>query len=291
MYDQILFPTDGSDGAAAVSDRVFDLADTHDATVHVLNVADTTHDSVVRIGGQVVDALEQEGERIVRETARRAEGRDVDVVTAVPQGGVPETITGYAAEYDADLVVMPTHGRTGIERLLVGSVTETVVRRSSVPVLTMDPDRIADRQYPYRTLLVPTDGSAPAGAALELAVAIGERHGAAVHVLSVVDTTSLGVDVHSAAQIETLEERAERDVSEAVEAVEDASLDAVGTVERNSSVSGAICEYADEHDVDLVVMGTHGRTGFDRYVLGSVAEKTVRSAGVPVLTVPHRGGD
>jgi nucleotide-binding universal stress UspA family protein len=115
MYDRILFSTDGSDGATAVSDRVFDLAETHDATVHVLNVADTTHESVVRVGGQVVDALEQGGERIVRETAARANERNVD------------------------LVVMGTHGRTGFDRYVLGSVTEKTVRSAGVPVLTVPP--------------------------------------------------------------------------------------------------------------------------------------------------------
>jgi Universal stress protein family. len=65
MFDRILFPTDGSEGADAVFDRVLGVAEAHDATVHVLNVADTTHDSVTRIEGEVVDVLEREGAEIV----------------------------------------------------------------------------------------------------------------------------------------------------------------------------------------------------------------------------------
>ena len=65
MYDQLLFPTDGSDGAEAVTDDVLDIAAAHDATLHVLNVADTAHDSVTRVGDEVIDVFEQEGDTLV----------------------------------------------------------------------------------------------------------------------------------------------------------------------------------------------------------------------------------
>lgn len=140
MFDRILFPTDGGDGASTVFDHVLDVAEYHGATLHVLHVADTNRDSVTRIDGRVVDAFEREGERIVDEYAERAAHSGVSVVTDVVQGSVPETITTYAEEYDIDLVLMPTRGRTGLERLLLGSTTERVVRRSRVPVLTLHPD-------------------------------------------------------------------------------------------------------------------------------------------------------
>lgn len=285
MYDQILFPTDGSEGAAAVSDHVFDLAETHGATLHVINVADTTHDSVTRIEGQIVDVLEREGEKLVQETAARAEERNLETVTDVLQGGVAETITAYAAKYDIDLVVMPTHGRTGIERLLLGSVTENVMRHSSVPVLTLDPDDLADVQYPYRNILVPTDGSESADAALQAGIDTAAIHDTTVHVFSVVDTASLGVDVYSTAQVDMLEEQATEEVARGGKLAEDASVEAVEAVEHSATIHRSICEYAEDNGVDLIVMGTRGRTGVERYLLGSVAEKTVRTAGVPVMTV------
>jgi len=140
MFDRILFPTDGGEGADAVTGRVLDTAAFHGATLYVLHVADTTHDSVARIEGGVVDVFEREGERIVAETERRATERGIETVTDVVQGGVPETVVAYAEEYGVDLIVMPTRGRTGLERALFGSVTERVVRRSPVPVLTLHPD-------------------------------------------------------------------------------------------------------------------------------------------------------
>ncbi|EMA59117.1 universal stress protein [Halorubrum lipolyticum] len=283
MFDRILFPTDGGDGASAAFDHVLDLAADHDATVHVLNVADTTHDSVTRIGGEVVDVLEREGEEIVEAAADRAADRDVEAVTEVLQGGVAETIAAYADEYEADLVAMPTRGRTGFDRLLLGSTTERVVRESTVPVLSIRPDGEPVR-YPYRNVLVPTDGSERAGNALDRALTFAERAGAAVHILSVVDVGIIGSERYSG--VDTLVEGARKTVAEAAATAEEAGVEAVETVEVGSSAAHGIRAYADENEIDLVVMGTQGRTGVGRYLLGSVAERTVRTSPVPVLTVP-----
>jgi nucleotide-binding universal stress UspA family protein len=288
MYDRILFPTDGSAGAGAVTDHVLDIASRHDAVVHVLNVADTAHDSVTRLGSEVVDVLVGEGEQIVSETADRAERRGVPTVTAVHQGRVPETVVEYATLHDVDLIVMPTRGRTGVERVLLGSVTERVLRQAPVPVLTLNPDGIDAAGYPYRSLLVATDGSACAEAALDAGIDLAESYGATLHLLSVVDITSLGVDIHSTIQVEELERQAEADVEEARETAASAGVDTVRAVEHGTAVHRVIGGYAEENGVDLVVMGTHGRSGLDRVLLGSVAEKTVRTAPVPVMTVSVR---
>lgn len=289
MYDRILFPTDGSEGASAVFDHVLDLAEAQEATLHILNVADTTHDSVTRIGGEVIDVLEREGEQIVEETAERADGRQVSTVTDVLQGSVSETIMEYAQEYDVDLIVMPTQGRTGLERLLLGSTTERVVRQATVPVLTLRLDDELSR-YPYENVLVPTDGSECAMAALREAIDIVNVAGATLQVLSVVDVTSLGVDIHSEVQVDALEEQANETVTEATSVAEDASVESIiESIEHGASVYRAIQSYIADHGIELVVMGTHGRTGMDRYLLGSVTEKIVRTATVPVMTVhkPH----
>lgn len=286
MYDRVLFPTDGSEGAEAAFGYVLDLAAAHGATLHLLYVADTSHDSVTRIGGEVVDVLEREGEGIVEAFAERAAERDVPTATEVLQGAVPETITTYAAEFGIDLIVMPTHGRTGLQRLVLGSTTERVVRRATTPVLTLRPEDTTAR-YPPRNVLVPTDGSDCATAALEHAVPLVTATDATLHVLSVVDVTSLGADVYAEHQVETIEGHARQAVAEAAAYAEERSVESVtGAVEFESAIHRGIRSYLDDHDVDLVAMGTHGRSGVDRYLLGSVTEKIVRTAPTPVLTVP-----
>jgi len=285
MFDKLLFPTDGSDGAAAVFDHVLALADAHDATVHVVNVADTTRESVTTVRGRVVDALEQAGAETVQQAATQASERGVPTVTEVLQGEPYRTIVDYADTYDIDLVVMPTHGRRGLERFLLGSTTERVVRRAEVPVLTIRPDDDVSVRYPYRTVLVPTDGSDPAAAALDVGLDVATAAAAAVHLLSVVDVTSLGVDVRADIQAAALEEGAHDVVDAAAERATAAGIDPTTAVEFGGSVPAVVRSYVTDNDVDLVVVGTHGRTGFDRYVLGSVAEALVRTAPVPVLTV------
>jgi nucleotide-binding universal stress UspA family protein len=285
MFDQVLFPTDGNDGATAALEHVLDIAAEHGSTLHVLNVADTNVDSVTRLGGEVVDVLEREGEGIVREAAERAEERGVEAVTEVLQGEPYSTIVDYAGSRGIDLIVMPTRGRRGLERFLLGSTTERVVRRSDVPVLTLRPagDGI---EYPYRDVLVATDGSDGARVALGVGVDVANGTGAALHVLSVVDTASLGVDVRADIQTDAMRESATEVVEEATTFAEEAGVEsASGTVEEAASVHRAIRSYVEDHDVDLVVVGTHGRRGLDRYVLGSVAERLVRTSPVPVLTV------
>ncbi|MFB6206313.1 MAG: universal stress protein [Haloglomus sp.] len=140
MYERILFPTDGSDGADAALEHAVDLACTYDARLYVLYVADTNRDSVTVVEGDVVDALEAEGESVVAAAAQRARGRGVDTETDVLQGDPPDTILDYVDQRDIDLIVMPTRGRQGLDRYLLGSVTERVLRTASAPVLAVRMD-------------------------------------------------------------------------------------------------------------------------------------------------------
>ena len=112
----------------------------------------------------------------------------------------------------------------------------------------------------YRRILVPTDGSAGSRAALAEAVELADRFDATVHSLYVADTSAAHAETGYIDIVESFERIGEETTAEAV-------------------------DYADEAGADLVVMGTHGRTGLDRYLLGSVTEKVVRTADVPVLTV------
>jgi len=210
----------------------------------------------------------------------------VSTVTGVVQGEPYREIVEYADSRGIDLVVMPTHGRQGLERFILGSTTERVLRRANVPVLTIQPDEDTTIEYPYKNVLVPTDGSECANQALALGTDVATTHGAALHLLSIVSVTSLGVDVRSEVRTTALEERANDLIEDAKEFATNAGVDSVSTtVGYGASIHRAILSYLDDHDIDLVVVGTHGRTGFDRYVLGSVTEYLVRTSPIPVLTV------
>ncbi|MFC6824619.1 universal stress protein [Halopelagius fulvigenes] len=148
----------------------------------------------------------------------------------------------------------------------------------------------------YERILVPTDGSEGSDRVVEHAVRLADVHGAAVHALYVVNSGSFaGLPMESS--WEGLDEMLRADAEEAVSEVKRVATDAGVPVETSvieGSPSREIVEYAEREGCDLVVMGTHGRGGLDRLLLGSVAEKVIRASNVPVLTVrvgPDAGED
>jgi nucleotide-binding universal stress UspA family protein len=136
MYDQILFPTDGSVGTAHVALQAIDLAEQYGATIHILHVVDEDVRALSEFTGSS-DELEHRGEQAIERVERMAASHDVEVVTALETGDPATTIVDYAEEIDADIVVLGTHGRSGVERRLIGSVAERVVRQSPCPVMTV----------------------------------------------------------------------------------------------------------------------------------------------------------
>ncbi|QSG12884.1 Nucleotide-binding protein, UspA family [Halapricum desulfuricans] len=283
MYDDILLPFDGSDGAAAALHHTAEIAHWADATIHVLFVADTTRDSVTVVETHVVDTLVEKGEEIVEDAAKTLRTLGADYETDVIQGNPAPMIAEYAEQYGHDLIAMPTHGRAGISRYVIGSITEKVVRLSDVPVLTMRMQPDEQLTFPYENVLVPTDGSARAVRAGEHGLSLAAALDATVHVLSVVEDDLLGLDVGSA---DAERQQAATDaVDDLVSAAEDRGVtDVVRHVERGTP-DEVILETIEANDIHAVVMGTSGKRGTDRILLGSVAEKTARSAPVPVITV------
>ena len=140
MYDHILVPTDGSTGVERAVKHAVELAETHDATLHALYVVNTASYSSMPMETSwehIRDMLGEEGEAALERVQELAAEADVPVESHVVDGSPSKEIVQYAEREDCDLVVMGTHGRGGIDRLLLGSVAERVVRSSRVPVLTV----------------------------------------------------------------------------------------------------------------------------------------------------------
>ncbi|MXV62284.1 universal stress protein [Natronorubrum sp. JWXQ-INN-674] len=132
MYQDVLIPTDGSDGTRQSISHGLTIADRFDATVHALSIVPEGP-----LGTLQNDAAVPAAHRAVERIETEAAGEGVETVTAVEQGVPHEEILEYAEENDIDIIVMGTQGRTGLDRVLVGSVTERVVRMADVPVVTV----------------------------------------------------------------------------------------------------------------------------------------------------------
>lgn len=296
MYDTIVIPTDGSEQSARAAEHGLYLARAFDATVHVINVIDVQHAAgVFNVGGvgeEFIARLEREGEEAIGTVEAVIGGTDA-IRTAVPRGKPTEAILEYAADHDADLLVMGAHGRTGLNRYIAGSVTERVVRLANIPVLAVrTPERNGNPNgIDYEEVLVPTDGSEPAAAAVDHGLAIAGQTGARIHAVNVINVGEITIDTDYTLPSEVTQRlRSEGEAAIEVIAAQarDDGLDVVMDVCEGSPAK-ALIGYANENDVDLIAMGTAGRTGFDRYLLGSTTEHVIRRAEMPVLAVNARG--
>ncbi|MCH7660364.1 MAG: universal stress protein [Euryarchaeota archaeon] len=140
MYERILVPTDGSAGVERAVEQATALASVHGATIHAVFVVNTASFASLPMETSwegVSDMLREDGREALERVREIADKRAVPIETAIIDGTPSKEIVHYAIEEGCDLIVMGTHGRGGIDRLLLGSVAERVVRASSVPVLTV----------------------------------------------------------------------------------------------------------------------------------------------------------
>ena len=228
------------------------------------------------------------------EKARSTLGSEsLPVQLAVTRGDPAEEILRVAGERQVDLIAMTTHGRGALGRWIFGSVANRVARSSPVPVLLVRPGEREPGPVAIRRLVVPLDGSPLSEEALPMAQALATRLGVPIHLITVIDVmriipaevapvvafdaavyeeTLSQLDAGAAALLANVSQRLER------EGVHTSSKVAHGSP--FTTIADAV------HDGDLIIMASHGRSGVQRWLLGSVAEKLVREAPVPVVLVP-----
>jgi len=219
----------------------------------------------------------------------------VSVETKVLTGSPAAALIEEAARYAPDLIVISTGGRSGVSRWRVGSVADKVIRAASGNMLVVGP-KAAERSSwidariiePFRTLLVPLDGSELAERALPVATAFADAYGSVLHLVRVVPIPTVTGGMGGEASyvpdlLETLIDSAKAYLSDTA-----AKLNRPVTTE--AVVGSAVVrleDYVNEHAIDLVVMTTHGRSGFVRTALGSVTDRLLGGAA-PVLVVRAR---
>lgn len=242
---------------------------------------------------------QDELDRITRRVADIAAG--VPVTSALVSGAVCDALIEHAAAVSADLIVMTTHGRGMLSRFWLGSVADELVRRSPVPLLLCRPtDAPCDltSEPLQRRVLIALDGSPAAESIVEPAVALGSPLDAEYMLLQVVPpaaTAELAAGTSESEQVmaamrEELQAAHERQREAAGAYLESIAADlrsrslSVETrVVDDSRTAVAILDDANQHGADLIALATRGRGRLARLFLGSVADKVIRGAGVPVL--------
>ncbi|WP_165228564.1 universal stress protein [Aquisphaera insulae] len=202
----------------------------------------------------------------------------------VRHGNPSDVLLIEAAEMRPDLLVMGTHGRTGLGRLLMGSVAEEVLRRASCPVLVRRAAGGHDAGRPPRVIVHPTDFSESSDAALQVARALVREQGATLILLHVIQVLAPpNIDVPGTVEDPVL---CKQTLQAMCECLDDVDLRRSVTSQLKFGHSTTeILQAAEDDRCDLLVMGTHGRTGLGRLLMGSVAEEVLRRASCPVLLI------
>ncbi len=241
----------------------------------------------------LLEKLEAEAQGYLQGVARRLEEKGVRVDSVVQHGPPAEVIVDYAEGADIQQIVMATHGYSGISRWRHGSVAERVLQSASVPLLLVGPGETkpGDAEAPKqcRRMLVPLDGSSVAEQVLPQASAIARALGSEVILFRVPVVYASGSLIGDwYLPLDGLFETAQEDALDYLEEVA-SRLQAQGikvsVAVDSGGVADAIIGFAEANHIDLIGMCTHGRTGLIRWTLGSVADRVLRAASVPLLLV------
>ena len=269
-----------------------------DATISLLHVVPTDELHLLRkvyqpdkSGGADISTAERVAREHLEAIAQEHLGDSrYEILTQFnsnPAAGILEA----QKETDADLVVMSSHGRTGLAHLILGSVAERVVRESVCPVLTVRQGDAEVAPSAFQHILVPVDIADRSATALICAGQIAAQHGGTVYPLHVVPTE----DIYLQRDVYRLQEgegtslvRAEKVAKERLAEVSQTYLEGVRyepVVHVSSDPARTFLEMEKEVGADLLVMATHGFTGLFHLLLGSLTEKMMREAGCPVLAL------
>ena len=211
----------------------------------------------------------------------------IDFEHILGRGDPAESILEIERQRNVDLIVLGTHGRKGFERIFSGSVAETVIREAECPVLTMREqknDALKRHRSLKPTILVPMDFSVHSYAALDYATSLAKSLDANMTILYVDESTNPAKDRFPQDRPEWSKKTNEDWLQ-----LKKVKLKTPRVPYGHKLLQGPAAEnitgFANERDYDFIVLGTHGRTGIGRVVMGSVAEKVVRNADCAVITV------
>lgn len=284
--ERILCPVDFSEFSTRAYDYAHSLARHYEATLFVLHVIRSITIDPTFVSPMMIDSIySQEAAKAKAKIAKLAEkqaGEAVRIQTTVQLGFAADSILSFAKEHDTSLIVMGTHGRRGLDRLVMGSTTEHILRKSHCPVLAVhEPTRNfvnpanADEPVEIHKIVCCVDFSEHSPRALEYAFSLGQQYNAEITLLHVLEG---GKD--------TPEQKARAQQSIEHLVPEDArNWAAIVPIVRSGTPYEEINEHAAETQTDLIVMGVRGRNVVDLAVFGSTTHRIIQLGPCPVLAV------
>jgi hypothetical protein len=270
-WERLLVCTDGSEESQGAVAQALVLARACGSRVCVLQVLEIIPEFEA-VAPELRGRLEEEVRGRMAALKARAQEAGVAVETRVRHGiAVHGTILAEAEDLKPQLILMGRYGRTGLARLLMGSVTARVIGYSPVDILVVP----RDATVAFGKLLVAADGSPDSAAAFRAALAMAQRAGS--QLLAVCAAREEGEFIE-----------AQKIIAQLVEAANREGVPLQGSVPAGQAPDDAVVQAALRNNVDLIVMGTRGRTGLARLLMGSVAERVIGASPVPVLVVKRK---
>lgn len=293
----ILFPTDFSKNAEPALAYTKIIAAAYNAKVHMFHAVvlheDDPNNPDMRFPDfdSIHESMKTIAEDKLNEAAKTftSENGVQDVIKISERGiAAAPLILDYAKEHNIDLIIMGTHGRRGLAHFLMGSVAEEVVRQSTCSVVTLRPSKVPINEP--ESILIPVDFSTYSEEAIRRGMEIRGKFGSSLHLLHVVEEPVPPV-YFMVISLESTQEMIRQATEKSDEKMTEFARNA-GLSDQDYTHSIAtgripleIVKYAESHYYDLILMGSHGHTGLEHFLLGSNTEKVLRKADRPVWTV------
>jgi nucleotide-binding universal stress UspA family protein len=294
MYSRVLIPLDGSSFAERILAYVDEFATPDQTEIILMQVVNVSVREVLGNLEPVADihikSVFEAAEKYLNQIRGELRQRGFRARVHLDRGDVAETICATADAQDVDLIAMTTHGRSGASRWLLGSIADRLIRSASQPIFLVRPTNGRTPDGVVRKILVPLDGSKLAELALPHAVAMAKRSNAQVILIQAIH------ELEIAPSDRVVAEKPPVSPQESAESYLRSVLADLRTKEgidgevmvREGHPAEVILQAAESEETDLIVMSTHGRSGLNRWVYGSVADKVLRQSPKPLLLIRSR---
>lgn len=288
-FNKILLPLDGSELAEKALAPAVALAEAFSAEIVLLRVVVPLSIKIdPDLYQRIIDGGQKEAKYYLSGIQLRSLFSTVSVKSDTVVGKAAQSILDYARENEIDLIVMSSQGRSGMSRWVYGSVADKVLHQAECSLAVIHP-QVETELFTHKRILVPLDGSLQAESALGPALKLAHEVAAELILLRVVEMPPIPKEpVDGWPGVESVMQAVELEARIYLERTRQSLIDCgvqITTQIATDLVAESIIDTADKLQADLIIMSSHGRSGIDRWVFGSVTEKTLRRAHCPTLVV------